>query len=77
MFCPGELSQSKLLQHGRGRLNPVPESLNSPDVPVPRLNNGRPRKDDPALLYSRGDIMAASFTASPRYSLLDLSTVVV
>ncbi len=60
------MSQSKLYNNRTRMLKPVPESLNSPDVPVPRLNSGRPRKDDPALVYSRGDIMAASFTASPR-----------
>lgn len=51
----GELGQSKLYHRLQNRLNPVPESLNSPDVPVPKRKNQR---DDPMMLYNR------DFTAS-------------
>ncbi|TRY76503.1 hypothetical protein TCAL_15981, partial [Tigriopus californicus] len=50
-----ELGQAKLYHRLQNRLNPVPESLNSPDVPVPKRKNQR---DDPMMLYNR------DFTAS-------------
>ena len=36
------------------RLNPVPESLNSPDIPPPSSNSlSRPPRDDPLRVYNR------------------------
>jgi len=35
----------------RGSLNTVPESLNSPDVPVPN-GGGEPARDDPPMLFA-------------------------
>ena len=39
----------------QNRLNPVPESLNSPDIPPPTSNDGmtRPPRDDPLRVYNR------------------------
>ena len=51
----GELSQSLMYSRLQNRLNPVPESLNSPDIPPPTTNDGlsRPPRDDPLRFYSR------------------------
>ncbi len=49
------MAQSKL--YSRLRLNPVPESLNSPDVPVP--TNRPAQRDDPMNKYGRE--LAASY----------------
>ena len=45
----GELSQSLMYSRLQNRLNPVPESLNSPDIAPPTANDGmsRPPRDDP------------------------------
>ena len=39
----------------QNRLNPVPESLNSPDIAPPASNDGmiRPPRDDPLRMYNR------------------------
>ena len=39
----------------QNRLNPVPESLNSPDIAPPASNDGmaRPPRDDPLRVYNR------------------------
>ena len=39
----------------QNRLNPVPESLNSPDIAPPASNGGmvRPPRDDPLRVYNR------------------------
>lgn len=52
-----ELSQSKSMYNRlQTRLNPVPESLNSPDVPLPAEHSfNKPRRDDPRL-YNRDNL---------------------
>ena len=51
----GELSQSLMYSRLQNRLNPVPESLNSPDIAPPASNDGmiRPPRDDPLRVYNR------------------------
>ena len=54
-FSIGELSQSLMYSRLQNRLNPVPESLNSPDIAPPASNDGmvRPPRDDPLRVYNR------------------------
>ena len=55
----------------QNRLNPVPESLNSPDIPPPASNDGmtRPPRDDPLRVYNR------DIRVSKRYGLSCLMTI--
>jgi hypothetical protein len=52
--------QSKL--YSRLRLNPVPESLNSPDVPTVPLKNRPAQMDDP-VRHQYGRDLASSYHA--------------
>ena len=54
-FILGELSQSLIYSRLQNRLNPVPESLNSPDIAPPTSNDGmaRPPRDDALRFYNR------------------------
>lgn len=57
------MSQSKMYSRLQTRLNPVPESLNSPDIPVPSLSQVRPQRDDP-MLYNRDHVMSMSLATA-------------
>ena len=48
-----ELSQSMMSSRLQMRLNPVPESLNSPDIPPAGGMTQRPARDDPLRVYKR------------------------
>ena len=47
----------------QSRLNPVPESLNSPDTMAPVALGRPPAKDDPIRVYNR-DLAVSSSTVS-------------
>ena len=71
IFCVGELSQSLMYSRLQNRLNPVPESLNSPDIAPPASNDGmtRPPRDDPLRVYNR------DIRVSRRHGLSCLMTI--
>lgn len=61
-----EVSQSLMYSRLQTRLNPVPESLNSPDLAPPGSASGLgrpPAKDDPIRVYNR-DLAVSSSTVS-------------
>ena len=62
----GELSGSLMYTRLQTRLNPVPESLNSPDLAPPGSASGigrPPAKDDPIRVYNR-ELAVSSSTVS-------------
>ena len=62
----GELSGSLMYTRLQTRLNPVPESLNSPDSAAPGSASGigrPPAKDDPIRVYNR-ELAVSSSTVS-------------
>ena len=65
-FFTGELSGSLMYTRLQTRLNPVPESLNSPDMAPPGSASGLgrpPAKDDPIRVYNR-ELAVSSSTVS-------------
>lgn len=57
LMLAGELSQARLYPSTSFRLKPVPESLNSPDLPTARRP---PTKDDPTMVFHWDSVMAKS-----------------
>ena len=62
-FASGELSQSLMYSRLQTRLNPVPESLNSPDIAPPSSSSLGRARDDPVRVYNR-DLAISSSTVS-------------
>ena len=64
IFFAGELAgQSLMYTRLQTRLNPVPESLNSPDMAPLNMTGRPPAKDDPIRVYNR-DLAISSSTVS-------------
>ena len=65
LSIPGELASGQSMMYSRlqSRLNPVPESLNSPDTMAPIALGRPPAKDDPIRVYNR-DLAVSSSTVS-------------